>query len=524
MDRTNYPVNLLLVDDQIANLEVIASALDGQGINVYVCSAPKQAWKQCVDHQITIALIDVHMPEIDGYELLAMIKGHPLTSHILVVLITGRSMMSNDIIKGLDLGAVDYLFKPLDLYILNAKVKSLVSLIRYQLEVEESRANKENFLANMSHEIRTPLNSIIGLIYMLRNTNLDSEQSELLGLMNYTSTTLLGIVNDVLESSKIDAGKMRISLAKTNTHSLIKNVCEMLAPLATEKRLALNYKVADDVPVDLLADGLRLNQVLLNLINNAIKFTEAGSVNVNVKKLERRGDRVLLLFTVADTGIGIPAAAIKSIFERFEQVEDRSWQQFGGTGLGLSIVKKIIELMAGTFEIDSKVGHGTEFNFKIWFTLAQEMPAGLPVSKGDALPEFEQIRLLLVDDNMINLRFVKAILEKWKIKVDLAKNGEEAFEKVKNNCYDVLLMDIHMPVMGGYETTRKIRSELKSPKSYVPVICFSASITENEKFMALEAGVNDFIGKPFEPADLHEKISALVVHRKSVNESSINVV
>lgn len=509
MNSTDYPVNILLVDDQPANLDLIAMALDGQAVTVFTCDAPKRAWQRCIDYKIAIALIDVHMPDMDGYELLAMIKGSPLTSHILVVLITGQSMGSNDIVKGLELGAVDYLFKPLDLYILNAKVKSLVSLIRYQLEVEENRAQKENFLANMSHEIRTPVNSLIGLIYLLKNTDLEPGQKELLGLMDYTSTTLLGVVNDVLESSKIDAGKVRISLNKTNLRELINNVCGMLTPLAKARHLDLNCHFADDVPDHLLADGLRLNQVLLNLINNAIKFTEAGSVSVHVRKLEDCGDRVCLSFSVEDTGIGIPATAIKNIFKRFEQVDEQSRQKFGGTGLGLSIVKKLIELMTGTFQIESKVGQGTRFHFNIWFSLPQEVSV-LPAVEGTALPGFGNMNILLVDDNEINLRFVKAILQKWNIQVAVAHNGLEAFEKASNQDYDLLMMDIHMPVMSGYETTRRIRTELTGPKSQVPIICFSASVTESEKVTALEAGVNDFIGKPFKSDDLHQKINTLL--------------
>jgi len=508
MEGTSYPVNLLLVDDQTANLEIIAAALDGQDINVFSCNAPKQAWQKCIDHRIAIALIDVHMPGMDGYELLAMIKNHPLTSHVLVVLITGQQMGSSDIVKGLDLGAVDYLFKPLDLYILNAKVRSLVSLIRYQLEVEDSRAKKENFLANMSHEIRTPVNSLIGLIYLLKNTGLDPAQSELLGLMDYTSTALLGIVNDVLESAKIDAGKVTISPTRTNIRSLIKNVCGMLTPLAAEKQLALTCELAEDLPAYLLADGLRLNQVLLNLINNAIKFTEAGSIIIIVKKLEDREDRVQLSFMVADTGIGIPAAAIKNIFKPFEQVDDRSLQKFGGTGLGLSIVKKLIELMGGTFQLESQVDIGTKFYFNIWFGLPPTVPPA-PASINEAAG-FENTHVLLVEDNAISLRFVKAILEKWAITVDVATNGEEAFKKAGLNNYDLLLMDIQMPVMDGFETTYRIRTELTGPKREVPIICFSASVTEHDRVKAIETGVNDFISKPFKAEELQQKIRTLV--------------
>jgi len=263
------------------------------------------------------------------------------------------------------------------------------------------------------------------------------------------------------------------------------------------------------VPAWVKADALRLNQILMNLINNAIKFTVAGQVVVTLKVGEVNDGRTALEFTVKDSGLGIPESAIKEIFERFEQVQDKSWQKFGGTGLGLSIVKRLAELMGGSIKVNSVLGEGTSFIFTALFEHANNLFTEIqqPLnSPAEELGDLKHVRVLLVEDNVINQFVAIRILQQWNVKVDCALNGLEAFHKVAAQEYDLVLMDTHMPVMNGIESTRKIRTELPEGKNNIPIISFSASVIEHEQQEARNAGVNDFLEKPFHPQILHQKI------------------
>jgi len=346
MQETQHEdICLLIVDDSVHNTEVLNDALEQDGLKIFTTTNPTEVMDLCVRENISIALIDVKMPVLDGFQLLNLIKSNSETKHILVVLVTGYLMQSEDVVKGLNGGAVDYLFKPLDLYITLAKIKSLMTLVlnereiknqniklkEYQEELfeaiaekEKSKVFKENFLANMSHEIRTPLNGVVGLSGLLRAASSKEEQLEIIDLLEYSAKSLLGIVNDILESAQLDAGKIAIKREKTDLPGLIHNVCEITSPMAKDKGLQFTCKVEPDVPTYILADPLRLNQILINLINNAIKFTNAGSVCMNVKALNAASDHVVLQFEVSDTGIGIPESEIGKVFNRFEQVDSIS--------------------------------------------------------------------------------------------------------------------------------------------------------------------------------------------------------
>jgi signal transduction histidine kinase len=525
-------IHLLIVDDNINNVEVLEASLEQEGLKIFTTTSPKDVMQICIDNDIAIALIDIKMPEIDGFELLDLIKNNPVTEHIMVILITGYSVRPEHVVKGLSKGAVDYLFKPLDLYITIAKVNSLITLVNHQREIhkknseletyqkelikaiektEKSKIIKENFLANMSHEIRTPLNAIIGITYLLQETALSADQSEMIGLMSFSSHSLLGIVNDILESAQLDAGKIEIVRAKTNVINLINTICELTKPMANEKGLTLICEIDQDVPPMIMADALRLNQILTNLVNNAIKFTKEGTVNISLNLLEKREDQVQLEFVVKDSGIGIPKSSIDKIFTRFEQIEDKTWQKFGGNGLGLSIVKRLVKLKGGTLKVESDLGIGTTFTFANWFTTVKESQKTDDFHNHvSSLPKFKNILVLLAEDNAASQFVIKKMLKEWDIDVDIATNGLEAFEKLKANDYNLILMDTHMPVMNGIESTKRIRKEMGDSKKNIPIISFSASVVKSEKEQAREAGVDDFIDKPFEPETLHFKISHLL--------------
>ena len=528
---SNFNCNLLIVDDKPEIVFALEASLERNNLNIFKTTLPQDALKLCVDHDISIALIDIKMPVLDGFEILDLIKKNPLTQHIMVILMTAYSTSSEHVLKGLNKGAVDYLFKPLDMYITIAKVNSLITLVEHQKEIErknielqnyqqdlfatialleKTKAEKENFLANMSHEIRTPLNGIIGLTYLLKSSLLNNKHTEIVRLIEYSSTALLGVVNDILESAQIDAGKIKIVRSNINLKTLIKNIYGLTKPMAAEKGIELTYEIDNYVPEIIFADEIRLNQILMNIINNSIKFTNTGSIAINVNCIEKTRNKVLLEFIINDTGVGIPKSSIEKIFSRFEQVEDRTWQKFGGTGLGLSIVKRLIELKGGEIRIESEVNEGTTVYFRNSFAVEEHVLPEALNREEIIFNKFRDIVILLAEDNQVNQLITVAILNEWDIKVDVAVNGIEAFEKLKIKDYDLVLMDTHMPVMNGHETTKKIRRELTGVKRNIPIISFSASVIEREKTEAKDAGVDDFIDKPFKREILYQKIAALL--------------
>lgn len=536
-----HEINILIVDDNKDILNTLQMSLEQDRRKIFTTTNPHEVLNICIEQNISIILLDVVMPEISGLELLDTLKKDPVTNHIPVILVTGQILSSAEAVTGLSKGAVDFLSKPLDLYITQAKINSLIMLLNYQQAIqhqnreleksqerlslamkraEKTKVLKENFLANMSHEIRTPLTAIAGLTHLLKDAENADDRSNVIQLLEYSTQSLLGLVNDILDSEKIDAGKISISMSNTDIKLLVKNCGDLLRPLAIKKGLQLNCNIEAAVPPAVMTDPLRFNQILMNLINNAIKFTEVGQVDVSVSVEEVNEQKVRLKVAIRDTGMGIPEASKSKIFDRFTQVEDNRWQKFGGTGLGLSIVKKLIELKGGILSVDSTVGKGTTITFSNWYEVCMENNGASACADAPApvLSKFKNVYVLLAEDDAINQMVTTRILNAWDIKVDVAVNGDEAFKKASEKDYDLVLMDTHMPVMNGYEATQKIRAELVGKKSEIPIISFSASVMEKDQEKAMESGMNSLVTKPFNLEDLHEKIRASLALKKGCYE------
>lgn len=371
---------------------------------------------------------------------------------------------------------------------------------------EASRRAKAQFLANMSHEIRTPMNAVIGLTHLLQRTPTTAEQREYLEAVQGSSQNLLTIINDILDSSKIEAGKLTLERTPFGLPGLLRRVERMFAFAAASKGLTLRLELAPTVPPAVLGDPVRLSQVLVNLVGNAVKFTTQGSVTVRVTATAgAAAGQWLVRFAVQDTGIGIPADKLEAIFEDFSQANTSTTRQFGGTGLGLSIARNLVELHGGRLWVESQVGAGSTFCFELPYEPAD--PAELPSEAPAELTPFEPpLRVLVAEDNELNQLVARKTLEAWNVQVTLAANGRLAVEAAASADFDAVLMDVQMPEMDGYEASRQLRQRFPDATT-LPIVGLTASALPEDRALALAAGMNDTLPKPFDPAVLYARLA-----------------
>lgn len=394
---------------------------------------------------------------------------------------------------------------------LREKVKEKTKeLEEEKVRAENSERAKEQFLANMSHEIRTPLNAIVGLTRLLLEKDPKPDQLKYLNSIKHSSDNLLVIINDILDLSKIEAGKINFEKIDFNIKEQLETVLTTFRLNAEEKSIGLEYHIDDDVPAVIVGDPYRLNQIIMNLTSNAIKFTEKGGITIRVSCVEKTEHNALLQFNVIDTGIGIAADKLDYIFNIFTQETSSTTRRFGGTGLGLSISKRLVELQHGTISVASEPGKGSDFSFTIRFGISDKSADHLtPKGKPVVSEKLANLKILLAEDNEFNQMVAVDTLEELieNVTVDIAKNGKEAVDKIIANKYDVVLMDIQMPEMDGYEATRLIRSNSDASINAIPIIAMTASVIKAEVDKCYESGMNAFVGKPFTTEELIEKIS-----------------
>jgi len=381
-----------------------------------------------------------------------------------------------------------------------------------QLKAETASRGKSRFLANMSHELRTPFNGIFGMLSLLGTTQLNATQADYLKTANASANHLLNVLNDILDLSALEEGKISLQLAPLDVRQVIGDISDVMRPQAELKNLDFDTEVHPDVPKWLLMDVKRLKQILFNLSNNAVKFTSRGGVHikVNIAGSSPLADKqsVVLTFTVEDSGIGISSDALESLFQRFNQVHNGISNDYGGTGLGLEISQSLAQLMGGQIEVTSAKGVGSWFTLRLRSPLAQAPLQTSPrkVFQLDPPTKPERVhRILVVEDNEVNRKFVDILLKRMGYLTYFAENGRVAISRLQKQSFDLVLMDLHMPVMNGIQATRAIRA-LAHPAATIPIIALTADVMNDAHEEALAAGVNDFVTKPVHMARLQDVI------------------
>jgi len=513
--------NILYVDDEIHNLNSFKAAFR-RFYNVYTALSAKDGIEIMRETPIHLIITDQRMPEMTGVEFLEKAIG--IQPESIRMILTGYSDVE-DIIRAINTGRIyRYITKPwseqelkltidlalesLDLKIRNTQLQE--DAIKNALEVESAKF-KDQFLANMSHEIRTPMNAIVGMTRLMLKREQDQENLKYLGAIQHASENLLILINDILDISKIQSGKMHIEQIPISLRATINGCFSTLIYKCEEKGLQLKLEIDSSIPDSIISDPTRLNQILINLVGNAIKFTKEGEiilrVSTAVKDNPSSTDFQFLKFEVIDCGIGIEKGKTAFIFDSFTQSSSSTARKYGGSGLGLSITKQLVSLMGGSIDVISEINKGSNFFFTIPL-IASNMDSVIASQQSNMdyllkAKNLKGISLLLVEDDSFNQIVAVDTLESLipEIKITIAENGLLACEKAQAEKFDIVLMDLQMPELNGYEATEKIRQF-----SSIPIIAMTADALKTDNDKCLAVGMNDYISKPFEEANLIDKI------------------
>jgi two-component system, sensor histidine kinase len=540
MSQTNKTLNVLLVDDDALDRRLVGLVLvKAAGLirfNINYAQSLTEAMEKLAVPGFDIVLLDLNLPDSRGTETVQKVS--QLVPDVPIVVLTGL----DDEDAGLEAisgGAEDYLVKgsgleytliktiryaiarkkseanlretKQQLELMNAKlIKATETATKMAAEADKANTAKSEFLANMSHEIRTPMNAIIGFGEVLSEESMTEEQKGYVKLILDSGKHLLGLINDILDFSKIEAGRIKAESVECNTSELLANVDSLMLPSAKQKNLELAIICTLEIPQIIVTDPIRLRQCLVNLVSNAIKFTEKGSVKLTVQPLVRE-QKHFIEFKVIDTGIGIPPEKLDAIFDAFTQGDGSTTRKYGGTGLGLTITRQVVNLMGGDVTVISEVGKGSTFTLTVPVNVVSDVNQDARHSQelinesheNDDLNGRFSGRVLVVEDSLTNQMLIKLMLEKLGFVITIAEDGFQAIDAMNGQVFDLIFMDMQMPNMNGYDATKKIRKlGIKTP-----IIAMTGSITHEDEKKCIESGCDEYVSKPINKSHLLKVIS-----------------
>ncbi|MCI5083148.1 MAG: ATP-binding protein [Saprospiraceae bacterium] len=398
------------------------------------------------------------------------------------------------------------------------------ALIKAKKEAESARLAEQQFLANMSHEIRTPMNAVVGMTHLLNETKLSDIQQEYLQSLQFSANHLMELINNILDLSKIEAGELVFDNRAFRLDHLLDMIKQTFQLKVKKEPIEVKIEMDEQIRKPFMGDPLRLNQILTNLLGNALKFTHEGEIGIEASLEKQEGETYWILLTIFDTGIGIPVDKLDLIFENFKQADLQVTRKYGGTGLGLSIVKQLVGMLGGNIVVESEVGEGTRFMVLLPFEESEMPSKQLPLipdpNQSSDLPE--GLEVLVVEDNEMNQRLITRVLDRWKSQYEIANDGIEAVIQSRQKKFDVILMDIHMPEMDGVEASRIIRQENENPNAATPIIALTAAALNEEKKRVFDAGMNDFMLKPFVPKALKKLVKKWIKNEPIVVPETVN--